>query len=80
MGKVVFWIVVVFAVLLGLRLLNFAKARRRADEAKAAGKAAGPVADAMVRCIRCGVFLPRAEAQTSVSGPTCSDPACANPR
>ena len=80
MGKVVFWILIVFAALLALRVLNAAKARRRADDTKRAANAREPVADTMVRCVRCGVFLPRADAKDNAAGPTCSDPACVNRR
>jgi uncharacterized protein len=75
MSKVIFWIVVVFAVLFGLRLLNTAKARRRD-----ATPPAPPAAETMVRCARCGVFLPRAEALPGPGGMTCADPDCANRR
>ena len=77
MGKVVFWIVVVFAVLFGLRLLNAAKAKRRADLARRGGTAA---AEPMVRCARCGVFLPRADATPVPDGFSCSDAGCAQRR
>jgi hypothetical protein len=80
MGKVVFWIVVVFAVLLGLRVLNAAKARRRTDEARRAAGKRGPVAAPMVRCVRCGVFLPAADAKPGPVGPTCGDPGCTSRR
>ncbi len=74
MGKVVFWIVVVFVVLLGLRLVNVAEAKRRArDAARTNGPAPN---DTMVRCARCGVYLPRAEALPSGSGYLCGDPGC----
>ena len=80
MGKVVFWILIVFAALLALRLVNAAKARRRTDEEKRAADARGPVADTMVRCVRCGVFLPRADAKPARGGYTCGDPACKSRR
>jgi uncharacterized protein len=80
MGKVVFWIVIVFAVLLALRLLNSAAGRRRADDARRAAAAPDRVADTMVRCIHCGIFLPRADARSSAAGPTCADPACESRR
>ena len=57
MGKVVFWIVVLFVVLFAIRLVGAAQAKKR-RERDAAGGVAGP----MVRCAKCGVFLPRAEA------------------
>jgi len=78
MSKVLFWIVVIFAVLFALRLYNATKAKRRADAAReAARKAAGAGSDPMVRCARCGVFLPKAEATALTIGYVCSDPACA---
>ncbi|MBK9114298.1 MAG: hypothetical protein IPM22_01310 [Betaproteobacteria bacterium] len=76
MGKIVFWIVVVFVVLFALRLWNSAKARRR--EAGEAGTAPDPAApQAMVRCAQCGVFLPKADALPAPGGYRCSDPKCA---
>ncbi len=77
MGKIVFWIVIAFAVLLGLRLVNFAKAKHRRDAARPDGT---PPAEAMVRCLRCGVFLPRSDAQPAPGGWTCGDPKCAQRR
>lgn len=76
MGKVIFWIVVVFAVLFGLRLLNAGKAKRRArdaDRAEETGRAKG---EAMVRCTRCGVFVPQADALPAPGGYVCGDPGC----
>ena len=62
-------------VLLGLRLLNFAKAARRSG---AAGRGSGtpPPAETMIRCARCGVYLPQKDATPGPSGLTCGDPAC----
>jgi len=78
MSKVLFWIVVVFAVLFVLRLYNASKAKRRADDAReAARKTTAATGDAMVRCTRCGVFLPKTEATAVTTGYVCSDPACA---
>jgi uncharacterized protein len=74
--KVVLWIVVVLAVLVGLRLYNAAKAKRRGEAARQSPRPASP-ADTMVRCVRCGVFLPRAEAKPGPAGLTCGDPGCA---
>ena len=39
---------------------------------------AGP--EAMVRCIQCGVFLPRTDALPAPGGYRCSDPNCAQAR
>jgi hypothetical protein len=77
--KILLWIVVVFAVLLGLRLYNAGKAKRRAD-AGSAPPGRAPAADTMVRCVRCGVFLPRADAKPGPVGMTCGDPGCAERR
>lgn len=79
MTKVLLWIVVVLAVLVGLRLLNIAKGKRRAGGARGGAPREGQV-EQMVRCVRCGVYLPRAEATESAAGPVCSDPACASRR
>ena len=80
--KYLLWIVAIFAVLLALRLLNASKARRRADAAREARRAqeGGPANDTMVRCVRCGVYLPRADAKPSPVGLTCGDPACLQQR
>ena len=75
MGKVIFWIVIVFVVLFGLRLLNVAAAKRRAREAGAT-KTARPQADPMVQCANCGVYLPRADALPAAGGYLCGDPGC----
>ena len=78
MGKVVFWIVVVFAVLFLLRLYNAAqlskKTKAKADaDAKAAS---APPGEQMVRCAHCGIFLPRSEALLIGGNVRCRDPAC----
>ena len=71
MGKIIFWIVVVFAILFALRMYNVAKARRRGP------KSGGDTPAPMVRCIQCGVFLPKPEAVETTTGYRCQDPACA---
>jgi hypothetical protein len=73
MGKIIFWIVVVFALLFALRLYNASKSRSRRDAA--AGKAADP--QAMVQCSQCGVFLPRTDARLVDSAYRCQDGSCA---
>jgi len=75
MGKLIFWLVVVFAVLFALRLWNASKARRK-NGAGSSSKSKPPQTGVMVRCTRCGVFLPRADALPSPNGFTCGDPAC----
>jgi len=84
MGKIVFWLVVVFVVLFALRLWNAAKARpprdagerRRDDPAKSAASAGA----AMVRCVECGVFLPKADARPVPQGFHCERVNCAQHR
>ena len=76
MGKIIVWIVVVFVALFALRLYNAAKGR-----ARAAAKARQPAeVEAMVRCARCGVFLPRPDAASAADGYRCHEPACAGSR
>jgi hypothetical protein len=77
--KILLWIVVVFAVLLVLRLYNVRQAKRRAD-ATGESSRRPPAADTMVRCVNCGVFLPRADAKPGPAGLTCGDPGCADRR
>jgi hypothetical protein len=71
MGKILFWLVVVFVVLFALRMINVARTRRRD---KPAAKA---LEQPMVRCVQCGVFLPKPEARVTEAGYRCQDPACA---
>ena len=73
MGKIIFWIVVVFLILFVLRLYNAAKAQKRT--AKRKSPRAAP--QLMVRCVQCGVFLPEPDARATASGYRCQDPACA---
>ena len=79
MIKILIWIGVIFVVLFGLRLLNVARAKRRSEDARRDRKAA-PAPETMVRCTRCGVYLPQKDATPGPSGLTCGDPACAKPR
>ena len=61
-----------FAILFALRMLNVAKARAR----RSAGKGTPKAVEAMVKCSRCGVFLPRPEARITADGIRCNDPKC----
>ncbi len=72
MGKIIFWIVVFFVGLFALRMLNVAKARARRPSSRDAKSA-----QSMVRCVGCGVFLPRPDARETDAGFRCTDPACA---
>ncbi len=72
MGKVIFWIVVVFAVLFCLRMYNVGQQKRRARrDAPPPGSG-----ESMVRCTRCGIFLPRSEAQMVEGKIRCRDKDC----
>jgi hypothetical protein len=80
-GKVIFWIVVVFVVLFALRLIGIAKAKRRAAAARRdANSKAASANQAMVRCTRCGVYLPRGEATPLPNGFSCGDAKCLQSR
>jgi uncharacterized protein len=79
MGKVVFWLVVVFLALLVLRLAGATAAKRRRPRAGAERQPAPP-AETMVRCRNCGVYLPREDAVADQEGFVCGDPACARRR
>ena len=79
MTKILIWIGVIFVLLLGLRLLNVAKAKRRSGTA-GRGSASAPPAETMVRCVRCGVYLPQQDATPGPAGLTCGDPACTKSR
>lgn len=70
MGKIVAWLVLIFIVLLALRLVNQRKARK---QQRAAGSTA---VEPMVRCNRCGVFLPRADAIQRAGEYACPDGQC----
>lgn len=72
MGKIIVWIVIVFALLFALRLYNASKSRSRRDAA--ADKAAAP--QAMVQCSQCGVFLPRTDARLVDNAYRCQDGGC----
>lgn len=73
MAKIVLWITVFFGALLVVRLLNVAKAKQRRQ---ARGRAHGGEVAPMVRCARCGIYLPRDEA-TAIHGTlVCGDRGC----
>ena len=78
MAKIIFWLVVIFAALLVLRLVNVANSRARKRNAQ--GPRAGAKDGAMIRCVSCGVYLPSAEALPGPHGPLCGDPQCARGR
>ncbi len=69
MGKILFWFVVILAVLIGARLLS--RSVSKESEPGRLGKAGKPSkadmsnAEEMVRCQQCGIHLPRSEAYMS---------------
>jgi hypothetical protein len=75
MSKIVAWLILIFIVLLALRMINMRNNRvRRRTEPPDKPADAG---DQMVRCVNCGVFLPRAEARQVSAGFACADGQCA---
>jgi len=75
MSKIVAWLILIFIVLLALRMINMRnnRARRRTE----APHTPVDTGDPMVRCVNCGVFLPRAEARQVSTGFACADSQCA---
>ncbi len=72
MGKIILLIIGIFMVLFVVRLLN-----AKAGGVKPRPAEPPPPADEkMVRCARCGVYLPRSEAQLLGDKPYCRDPGC----
>ncbi len=80
MGKIIFWIVVFFLVLLALRLLSVHKAksdaRDESDASKHRKRDDAAADDTMVRCASCGVFIPKAQSVMAKSGISCGDAKC----
>ena len=76
MGKLIAWLILIFVVLLALRVIALRKARARQQAAGATAAQAASVP--MVRCARCGVFLPRAEAKEVSGGYVCGAGGCAS--
>jgi hypothetical protein len=86
-GKIIFWVVVFFLVLLALRLVSVHKTRRdvkerREDEAKknATMRDDKPAQEVMVKCGRCGVFVPKSTTVMTPTGLACNDAACTHRR
>jgi hypothetical protein len=75
MTKLLLWIFIVGVALLALRLVNVANAKRRND-ARGNAPPRGVLGDDMVRCVRCGVYLPTADAKSGPEGLTCGEPGC----
>ena len=75
MSKIIFWIVVFFAILLVLRLVSIAKTKSDREPRRDPPKAIPP-AEPTVRCVDCGVFLPKAEASPAPTGSRCCRDFC----
>jgi hypothetical protein len=73
MAKIIAWIILIFVVLFALRMIGVHNARKRAR----ASAAARQIAEPMVRCLRCGIFLPRTEARAVDGGYACTAGSCA---
>ena len=74
MTKIIAWLILIFLVLFALRLINVRNARIRRNAARDA--AAKPAAEPMVRCVRCGIYLPRTEAREISGGYACASGGC----
>ncbi|MGE4336900.1 MAG: PP0621 family protein [Pigmentiphaga sp.] len=73
MSKILFWVVIILAVLLVSRLLARHAVRRKAEappRKRRGASAARP--QAMVQCAHCGVHLPAADAVKSQGQTWCS--------
>ncbi|MDR0247551.1 MAG: hypothetical protein LBI16_04055 [Burkholderiales bacterium] len=77
MGKLLFWVLVFVVALIAWRLWNIRQwnARHRNDPPSPSKKKSASD-EPMVRCARCGVFLPREEARLTHNGYRCGDEAC----
>jgi len=77
-GKIIFWVVVFFLILLALRMFSAHQTKReRRDREKRERAAAN---EPMIRCGRCGVYLPKSSAVMTETGYGCGDAHCANRR
>lgn len=72
MGKIIFWLVVAFVVLLVVRLIN----ARHALRMRTSEKPREAASELVVRCVNCGVFIPRAEALAATDGFRCATGTC----
>lgn len=79
MGKIIFWIVVFFVILFALRLLSVGKRKAR-EEARREPPKAVPPPEPTVRCVECGVFVPKSESVPVPTGYRCAEPGCARRR
>jgi ribosomal protein S26 len=78
MAKIIAWLIVIFVVLLALRLVNVRNARRQRERAPDAEAQRRSSSEPMVRCVRCGIYLPRDEARKVTGGYACVAGECAS--
>jgi len=76
MAKVLAWLILIFLVLLALRIVSGRNLRIRQGGTGESGHPSP--AEAMVRCVRCGVFVPRGEAKKTAEGYVCASGGCAS--
>jgi len=79
MTKILLWVLLIGGALLVLRLVNIASAKRRNEATRGPSRTNGRAAR-MVRCVRCGVYLPSTDAKAGPDGLTCGEPACVEQR
>ena len=85
MGKIIFWIIVFFLVLLALRLVSVHQTRkdskqRREDDGAKDKRDDTPANENMVKCSRCGVFTPKSSSVMTATGVACNDAGCRHRR
>ena len=76
MGKIIFWLVIVFVALFVLRLSNAAKLKARSREQADQLRRQAAAGEPMVRCNECSVYLPRSEAVAAGAGFHCPAGSC----
>lgn len=75
MGKILFWVLVILAVLMIARIAGARAAQRKKPQAasRPSGSKNAPVpSEPMVRCAHCGIHLPRSEALLQQGQTWCS--------
>lgn len=77
MGKILFWVAIIFVVLFALRLASFAAAKKRRPPRTKAPSKPLPPAEPTVRCVQCGTFLPKNDALPAPNGYRCGQGGCA---
>jgi hypothetical protein len=77
MAKIIAWLILIFVVLFALRMIAWRKARGQRKSGDAGAESGAKLAaEPMVRCVRCGVYLPRQEAREVSGGYACATGEC----